>query len=62
MVVINISIKHFFVLKVHRRLLNDDALGVGEALNEYEFNQPVVARGQHILTFGKTGSYLPLNT
>lgn len=43
------------IFQVHRRLLNDDALGVDEPLNEYEFNQPVVARGQLILTFGKTG-------
>lgn len=42
-----------FNFKVHRRLLNDDALGVGEALDEHEFDQPVVARGQFILTFGK---------
>lgn len=41
-------------MQVHRRLLNDDALGVGEALNEHEFDQPVVARGQFLLTFGKT--------
>lgn len=34
-------------------MLNDDALGVGEALNEYEFDQPIVTRGQFILTFGK---------
>lgn len=32
--------------------MNDDALGVDEALNEYEFDQPVVARGQFLLTFG----------
>lgn len=41
---------------MHRRLLNDDALGVEEALNEMEFGQGVVARGQHFLTFGSSCS------
>lgn len=45
------EIKIYSSFKVHRRLLNDDGLGVNEALNEYEFDQPVVARGQFILTF-----------
>ncbi|GJQ67661.1 hypothetical protein Trydic_g16491 [Trypoxylus dichotomus] len=43
-------------LMVHRRLLKDDAFGVGEALNEYEFNRGVVVRGQHLLTFGQKNS------
>lgn len=47
------NVEHVFqFIQVHRRLLNDDALGVDEALNEYEFDQPVVARGQFLLTFG----------
>ncbi|KAI4470603.1 alpha-mannosidase [Holotrichia oblita] len=43
-------------LMVHRRLLNDDAFGVGEPLNEIEFNKGVVVRGQHYLTFGQKNS------
>lgn len=43
-------------LMVHRRLLKDDAKGVDEALNETEFNQGVVARGQHYLILGPTNS------
>nr|XP_022916135.1 lysosomal alpha-mannosidase-like [Onthophagus taurus] len=43
-------------LMVHRRLLNDDNFGVGEALNEYEFGQGVVVRGQHYLTLGSMNS------
>ncbi|KAK9731131.1 Glycosyl hydrolases family 38 C-terminal beta sandwich domain [Popillia japonica] len=40
-------------LMIHRRLLNDDNFGVGEPLNEIEFNEGVVVRGQHYLTFGR---------
>ncbi|XP_024086114.1 lysosomal alpha-mannosidase-like [Cimex lectularius] len=36
-------------LMVHRRLLHDDAFGVGEALNETAFGEGLVARGTHIL-------------
>ena len=33
---------------VHRRLLHDDAFGVGEALNETAFGgEGLVARGKH---------------
>ncbi|XP_011300932.1 lysosomal alpha-mannosidase isoform X1 [Fopius arisanus] len=34
---------------IHRRLLNDDAFGVGEALNEQAFGKGLVARGVHYL-------------
>ena len=36
-------------LLVHRRLLYDDAFGVGEALNEEQFGVGLVARGKHYL-------------
>ena len=32
---------------LHRRLFNDDAFGVGEALNETAFGVGLVARGKH---------------
>ncbi|CAG9856046.1 unnamed protein product [Phyllotreta striolata] len=41
-------------LMVHRRLLVDDNRGVSEALDEYEFRQPLVVRGKHYLMFGST--------
>jgi lysosomal alpha-mannosidase len=34
---------------IHRRLLYDDALGVGEALNESAFGEGLVVRGKHYL-------------
>ncbi len=34
---------------VHRRLLYDDRLGVGEALNESAYGQGLVVRGKHFL-------------
>ncbi|XP_043267242.1 lysosomal alpha-mannosidase isoform X1 [Venturia canescens] len=34
-------------LMLHRRLLKDDAFGVGEALNETAFGEGLIARGQH---------------
>lgn len=40
---------------MHRRLVKDDKKGVEEALNETEFNQGVVARGQHFLILGPSG-------
>jgi lysosomal alpha-mannosidase len=39
-------------LMVHRRLLHDDAFGVGEALNETAFWYGLVAMGKHWLTAG----------
>ncbi|XP_002065049.4 lysosomal alpha-mannosidase isoform X2 [Drosophila willistoni] len=39
-------------LMVHRRLLKDDAFGVGEALNETEYGDGLVARGKHHLFVG----------
>jgi lysosomal alpha-mannosidase len=35
-------------------LLNDDAKGVGEPLNEIAFQTGLVAKGKHILFFGNT--------
>lgn len=39
-------------LMVHRRLLHDDAFGVGEALNETAYGQGLVARGRHWIMLG----------
>lgn len=36
---------------VHRRLLDDDAFGVQQPLNETEFGKGIVARGKHLITF-----------
>ena len=36
-------------LMLHRRLFNDDAFGVGEALNETAFGFGLVVRGKHSL-------------
>nr|XP_036215974.1 lysosomal alpha-mannosidase [Bactrocera oleae] len=40
-------------LMLHRRLLRDDAFGVGEALNETAFGQGLVARGKVYLVLSK---------
>lgn len=40
------------MFQVHRRLLHDDAFGVGEALNETAFWYGLVAIGKHWLTAG----------
>ena len=37
-------------LMVHRRCLNDDGFGVGEALMEEAFGKGLVARGQHFIS------------
>lgn len=41
-------------LMVHRRLLHDDAFGVGEALNETEYGEGLIARGKHHLFVGQS--------
>lgn len=37
---------------MHRRLVQDDSLGVEEVLDEKEIFMGAVARGQHIIDFG----------
>ena len=46
-------------LMVHRRLLYDDAFGVGEALNEMAFGEGLVIRGKHWVQISPNGKYLP---
>ncbi|KAJ8951625.1 hypothetical protein NQ318_012295 [Aromia moschata] len=41
-------------LMLSRSLLHDDAKGVGENLKEEEYNQPLVVRGSHYITLGKS--------
>lgn len=41
---------------IHRRLLHDDAFGVGEALNETAYGVGLAARGTHWLMLGNTGT------
>ncbi|KAJ8919725.1 hypothetical protein NQ315_006253 [Exocentrus adspersus] len=43
-------------LMLHRVCSNDDNRGVGEALNETEYNKPVVVRGSHFVTLGKSAN------
>lgn len=45
------SFSNIFV-KVHRRLLHDDAFGVGEALNESAYGKGLIARGSTYFVFG----------
>ena len=40
-------------LMVHRRLLDDDHFGVGEALDETQFGVGLVARGKHLLVINQ---------
>jgi lysosomal alpha-mannosidase len=44
------------MFQVHRRLLHDDAFGVGEALNETAHGYGLVAVGKHWLTVGNISS------
>lgn len=46
---------------VHRRLLDDDAFGVGEPLNETAFNEGLVARGKHYLIHRYATTKLEVN-
>lgn len=39
-------------MMVHRRLLKDDAFGVGEALNESAYGEGLVVRGSHYIIGG----------
>lgn len=39
-------------LMVHRRLRQDDGYGVNEVLNEEEFGDGLIVRGQHFVTTG----------
>ena len=41
-------------LMLHRRLLDDDAFGVAQPLNETEFETGLVARGTHYLLFSNS--------
>ncbi|XP_076174533.1 lysosomal alpha-mannosidase II isoform X1 [Ptiloglossa arizonensis] len=43
-------------LMVHRRLLRDDAFGVGEALNESAFGEGLVVRGTHYIFGGSVSN------
>lgn len=43
-------------MQVHRRLLFDDAFGVGEALNESAYGTGLVARGKHWLLLAGEGT------
>lgn len=42
----------FLFGQVHRRLLHDDAFGVGEALNETAYGEGLVAVGSHYVSSG----------
>jgi lysosomal alpha-mannosidase len=44
----------YLTFQVHRRLLNDDAFGVGEALNEIAYGKGLVVRGQHYVVSGNS--------
>jgi len=48
----------FFLYKIqlHRRLLFDDAFGVGEPLNETAYGTGLVARGKHWLLVAGEGT------
>ena len=40
-------------IMVHRRLFHDDHFGVGEALDEHAFDQPLVVIGKHLIFKGQ---------
>lgn len=42
--------------QIHRRLLHDDAFGVGEPLNETAYGVGLAARGTHWLMLGNSGN------
>ena len=42
----------YSIIKVHRRLLKDDAFGVNEALNETAYGEGLVVRGQNLILAG----------
>lgn len=46
-------------LMVHRRLLQDDVKGVGEPLDEKEYDRGVYVRGSHYLVLGKANTANP---
>ncbi|XP_071440327.1 lysosomal alpha-mannosidase-like isoform X1 [Hetaerina americana] len=46
-------------LMIHRRLLHDDAFGVGEALNETAYGTGLVVRGQNIVILGPMAADAP---
>ena len=45
-----------FEIMLHRRILHDDRLGVGEPLNETAFGTGLVARGKHFLLLDSPNS------
>lgn len=51
-----IFIKTVVSTQVHRRLLHDDAFGVGEPLNETENNQGLTVYGHHTVLVNKRTS------
>ncbi|KAL5280981.1 MAN2B1.2 family protein [Megaselia abdita] len=48
-------------LMVHRRLLRDDAFGVGEALNETHYGKGLIAKGKHYLLIGPNTKQTKIN-
>jgi len=48
-------------LMIHRRLLYDDAFGVGEPLNETAYGEGLVVRGKHWLIFAGADTGVPVS-